>query len=97
MATLISVDGKTQFVEPKNKGVFDLEELQAFVGGRIEFVTLDETRSLCVNEEGKLLDLPLNQLATAFASPYLRNDYIAGPALVLDRKEAGYEDPFEDD
>ena len=40
----------------------ELENLQAAVGGYIETVRLSDTAALLVNEEGKLLGLPLNRV-----------------------------------
>jgi len=98
MARLIPVSGEPTWVTPNNGATFDLDELQAFVGGYIEFVTLDEEGLfLCINEEGKLHGLPRNPLATAYVAPYLRDgDCIVGPALLLTRKESGDEEEEED-
>lgn len=41
-----------------------LEEMQAFVGGRIELVYLSNGDHLVINEEGLLDGLPINQKAT---------------------------------
>ena len=80
----------TQSVAPKNGHDFTLDEMQAFVGGHIEFVHLDDDMILCINEEGKLLELPPNRIATVYASPYLRDgDYIAGHAVLMTKTEAG--------
>lgn len=80
----------TQPIKPKNGHDFTLDEMQAFVGGRIEFVHLDNDMILCINEEGKLLELPPNLIATAYAMPYLREgDYIAGHAVLMTTTEAG--------
>jgi hypothetical protein len=90
MAKLIPVTGYVSNATPNNGVAFDLDELQAFVGGYIEFVFLDDGLILCINEEGKLKELPRNPQATAYAAPYLREgDYIAGPALLLTSEEAG--------
>ena len=42
-----------------------LEEMQAFVGGRIEIVRLSDGDHLVINEEGLLDGLPVNFDATA--------------------------------
>jgi len=98
MARLIPVTGDATWITPNNGATFDLDELQAFIGGYIEFVTLDDGLILCINEEGKLRGLPRNPLATAYVAPYLRDgDYIAGPAILLTRKESGDEDEENDD
>ena len=41
-----------------------LEEMQGFVGGRIELVYLSNGDHLVINEEGLLDGLPINQKAT---------------------------------
>ena len=41
-----------------------LEEMQAFVGGRIELILLSNGDHLVINEEGLLDGLPINQTAT---------------------------------
>lgn len=47
-----------------------LQEMQDFVGGYIEMVpTIVPHRSLIVNEEGALDDLPVNPAATALVKP----------------------------
>ena len=66
--------------------VFDytgLESLQEAVGGNIEVVS-HKNFSLFVNEEGKLLDLPPNEIATEIVKDSLANyDFIAGDAVLL--------------
>lgn len=58
---------KVVIVEPKKKPVVhdidaDLESMQKIVGGLIEAVyPFDEPVALICNEEGKLLNLPLNR------------------------------------
>ena len=48
--------------------VFDteptLEEMQSVVGGMVEAVYLENGDVLIINENGKLLELPLNEIAT---------------------------------
>ena len=41
-----------------------LEDMQAFVGGRIELVYLSNGDHLVINEEGLLEGFPINQKAT---------------------------------
>jgi hypothetical protein len=52
-----------------------LEELQKLVGGLIELVVMDDGTELIVNEEGIMLDLPLNKWALA-------NNLILGGTVV---------------
>ena len=63
---LLRADGTTLKVYPKRRK-FTLEELQALVGGYIERVQLAPNIDLIANEEGQILGLPLNQMATAMA------------------------------
>lgn len=51
-----------------------LEEKQKIVGGLIEFVELEHNVDLICNEEGKLLNLPLNR--------QIGNDIIAGTFFI---------------
>ena len=64
-----------------------LQECNTFVGGYIEIqpvVFNGETGQMILNEEGKLLDLPVNIPATIiYRTNRETDDYIAGPALVL--------------
>ncbi len=74
-------DGRIEDVEIK----MSLEQLQQFVGGYIEMVpTKNPRRSLVVNEEGMLNDLPPNENATKLAHPNtLIMDFIRGDALLV--------------
>jgi hypothetical protein len=68
-----------------NKQYATMEELQSIVNGHFEFVYLPENMIMVVNEEGKLNDLPINSVATAFVKPVL-NDYIVGDVLLINQK-----------
>lgn len=64
MAKLIKFTGTVEEVKPANgTNCFTLEELQGFVGGYIELVPF-KPFPLIVNEEGRLLELPINETAT---------------------------------
>ena len=91
MATLLTVDNHVTKVEPKNSKEFTLVELQGFVGGYIEMVPTEaDDVYLVINKEGKLVNLPANELATALVKNVLRpGDYIAGDALLATLKELG--------
>ena len=83
-AILIKSDGEAKGVVPANGGDFTLEELQGFVGGLIEIVTLSNNVIMVVNEEGKGV-LPPNPTATIIAktqNAIFPFDYIAGDALM---------------
>ncbi len=75
-------------VHPKNGTDFKLDELQDFVGGYIEIIHLNDGRIMVINEEGKLLDLPVNLLATVqYQLSFGPIDQIYGNALVCENKE----------
>jgi hypothetical protein len=82
MAKLITEDGMTREVIPSNGESFTLEEMQRFVGGLIEPVYLDDERIILVNEEGLLLNMPVNMRASMLVGFPL-----AGPALLVSGKE----------
>ena len=73
----------------------DLEEAQKFVGGMVEGITFPNGDYLIINEEGKLMQLPLNPEATTlwratftkdkYAFGY--DDFVVGPAILI-KKDA---------
>lgn len=84
-AVLYKADGNTCYVEPKNGTDFTLEELQGFVGGYIEVVSIDSTTIMVVNEEGKMLGLDFNITATAIYNDLCgSSDCIVGDVLLCD-------------
>ena len=88
MAELIKADGQRQKVEPKNGEKFKLEELQGYVDGYIEAIFLDDDTVMVVNEEGKLLGLPYNQLASIkFLHEKGYHEPIVGDVLVCKRNQ----------
>lgn len=89
MATIFHTDGTREKVSPANGSDFRLEEMQRMVGGIIEIVYFDDNTVMVINEEGKLLGLPLNMDATViFRAHYPdSNDYIVGDALVCSEKQ----------
>jgi hypothetical protein len=90
MALLMLPSGESREIKPAQGNAFSVDELQQLIGGWIEPIQLSDGRFMCVNEEGKSLNLPYNQQATELAHPILRpNDYIAGVAVVMTRTEAG--------
>ena len=72
-----------------------LKSAQDFVGGYVEGITFPNGDYLIVNEEGKLMGLPLNPEATALwratfdNDNYItgRNDFVVGPAILI-KKDA---------
>ena len=75
--------------EPKYK------EVSAFVGGMVECVTFPNGDLMLLNEEGKLMQLPLNPEATALwratftkdKYAFGHDDFVVGPAILI-KKDA---------
>ena len=69
----------------------DLKAAQDFVGGYVEGITFPNGDYLIINEEGKLIGLPLNPEATALwratfdNDNYItgRDDFVVGPAILI--------------
>ena len=90
MALLIAPSGSVRQVFPTQGPCFTTEELGALVEGWLGCVRLPHGRLMWLNEEGKQRGLPSNPLATILAKSRLQpGDYIAGPAVVMTRREAG--------
>ena len=72
----------------------DYKAVSKFVGGMVEAVTFPNGDLLLLNEEGKLMGLPLNLEATAIwretfdNDNYItgRNDFVVGPAILIRAK-----------
>ena len=70
------------------------EEVSKFVGGMVECITFPNGDLLLINEEGKLINLPLNPEATALwrmtftKDKYLfgYDDFVVGPAILIKAK-----------
>lgn len=92
IGTLYATDAPPRDVHPHDGKRFTLAELQGFVGGNIEIVRLlpgHGHAKLYVNEDGRNLELPVNENASAHAAfcP------IVGPAIsvrsaVVDGRES---------
>lgn len=83
MAKLLRADGTSVDVQPKNSKNFKRDELKSFVGRWIEVVRINDKDILVINEEAKLVGLPMNVQATELVSNNLiPGDYIAGDALI---------------
>lgn len=83
MATLFKADGSRLEMAPAKDGHFSLKELQEAVGGYIEMVWLSPKLVMVCNEEGKLMGLPYNAVATQmFHYHTKRSDLIVGDVLV---------------
>ena len=70
------------------------KEVSKFVGGMVECITFPNGDLLLINEEGKLIGLPLNPEATllwrlTFDNDNFitgRKDFVAGPAILIKQK-----------
>lgn len=85
MAKLIKTNGETIEVKPKNGKYFELQELQEYVGGYIEGVSLQDNSMMYVNEEGFLLNLEDNVSASYYADIHsnIQCHHIVGDAIVV--------------
>ena len=71
-----------------------LEEAQEFVGGYVEGITFPNGDYLIINEEGKLMNLPLNSEATMmWRATFTKDkysfgydDFVVGPAILIKAK-----------
>ena len=78
--------------DPKDEPT--LKAAQDFVGGYIEGITFPNGDYLIINEEGKLIGLPLNPEATALWRATFdndnfvtgRNDFVVGPAILIKKQ-----------
>lgn len=86
MATLIRTNGtKEEIVIPKDDS--SLEVMQKAVGGFIEMVDLYDGRWFIVNEEGGLLNLPFNRVASEICQTAGRHEIIVGNAILCSEFE----------
>lgn len=83
-AKLYKVDGTILEVVPANGTDFQLEELQAMVGGYIEIVPAGKGKIMVIDDEGKCKHKPLNNAATKIFVQAGYYDIIVGDALVCD-------------
>ena len=86
MATLIKTNGVKTNLTPQNKTDFQLTELQKIVGGLIQIVKTKDGRTMVINEEGKINNLPINQKASELYQ-YNEFDFIAGDVLICNENE----------
>ena len=87
MSIIINTNGEIQDVEPANKKLFTLEELQKAVGGYIQIlqITTGEHagKLMIVDEEGKFkTDAQVNHEASKIA-----NQIIVGQVIIIDRDQ----------
>ena len=90
MTKEIKNTAKLQIIED-SKHEPNLKAAQEFVGGYVEGITFPNGDYLIINEEGKLMGLPLNPEATALwratfdNDNYVtgRKDFVVGPAILI--------------
>jgi hypothetical protein len=77
--TLIKVNGNTEHIEDTS-----LQNLQRLVGGYIEEITLNQSHIMIVNEEGRIMDLPINQVASQYYNEVTNtiSGFIVGDVLI---------------
>ena len=83
-AKLYKTDGTILEVVPANGTDFQLNELQAMVGGYIEIVSAGKGKIMVLDDEGKLKGKPVNDAATMIFMKEGYYDTIVGDALVCD-------------
>ena len=83
-AKLYKTDGTILEVVPANGTDFQLDELQAMVGGYIEIIPVLRGKIMVLDEEGKLKGKPINDAATMIFMQAGFYDTIVGDALVCD-------------
>jgi len=94
MTKEIKNTAKLQIIE-NSKHEPNLEAAQEFVGGMVEGITFPNGDYLIINEEGKLIGLPINKEATKLwretftKDKYLfgYDDFVVGPAILI-KKDA---------
>ena len=94
MTKEIKNTAKLQIIE-NSKHEPNLEAAQEFVGGMVEGITFPNGDYLIINEEGKLMQLPLNVEATKlWRSTFTKDkyafgydDFVVGPAILI-KKDA---------
>ena len=87
----INTDANEFKIVSDSKDEPTLESAQEFVGGYVEGITFPNGDYLIINEEGKLMNLPLNPEATALwratfdNDNYItgRKDFVVGPAILI--------------
>lgn len=84
---ILTTDNETIPTTPVNGTDYQLDELHSIVNGHIDvLVSQDGKEMMVLNEEGKVLGLPINKEATRW---YVKNfgatDYIVGNVLICKR------------
>jgi len=87
MATIIKVDGTMEEITIDKQN--SLEQMQKIVGGYIEVVPVAGGKTLVVNEEGLLQQLPINYKASALYNCTIVGNVILCTLEELEDEEEG--------
>ena len=90
----LSIDANEFVVIDDVKNEPTLKSAQDFVGGYVQGITLPNGDYLIINEEGKLMGLPVNKQATKLWKETFdndnfitgRNDFVVGPAILIKKQ-----------
>ncbi len=85
---VIKSDGSIKDAKPMDKKKFTLQEMQQAVNGMIKIIDIPfHDCYLITNEEGKLLKLPVNDMASRiYEGSYGLSNQILGDVLVCDKE-----------
>lgn len=88
-ALYYGLDSPVKSIKPAAGPYFQIEELQNYVGGLVEIIRLHREglpdKLIILNEEGKLIGLSVNLLATGVWMQYYRKaEIIVGNAIICD-------------
>jgi len=85
---IIKSDSTMKDAKPDNGNKFTLQEMQYIVNGFIEILRSPGGNYMVVNEEGLLLDLPINKKATAiYREEFGGKDVIVGDVLICSKNQ----------
>ena len=90
----LSIDANEFVIIDDKKNEPTLKAAQDFVGGYVEGITFPNGDYLIINEEGKLMGLPLNEKASKLWKDtfdndnYItgRDDFVVGPAILIKKQ-----------
>ena len=84
MAEVLFTNGDKQIIPCPS-----LEEMQKIVGGYVERLSLADERAMYLNEDGKALNLPRNEMATFLGdlAGIAADDFIVGNVVILSKEE----------
>lgn len=93
-AYLIEVGADPVEITPANGKSFTYEELKGYINGTLTIVPLPDGRSIVADDNGKLLDLPVNEKASEFWQeqypiskyPFNNDGTLVGTVIVAPRK-----------